>query len=88
MLLVYDELITTPDGLMLPCNPAIKLSDFGLATYDDEPHGNCINAPAYRSPEVLLQLGWDKSSDMWSLGCVLTELYIGKTLFRAENDVT
>ena len=71
-MLVTNEFIKTSDGLKLPASTAIKLADFGLATYDTNAHGNLINAASYRGPEVLLQLGWDKSSDMWSLGCVLT----------------
>ena len=88
MLLVKNDFIRTGDGLKLPASTAIKLADFGLATYDDQAHGNNINAASYRSPEVLLQLGWDKSSDMWSLGCLLTELYTGEVLFSASSDFT
>ena len=91
MLLVKNEFIKTSDGIKrikLPASTAIKLADFGLATYDHQAHSNNINAESYRSPEVLLQLGWDKSSDMWSLGCLLTQLYTGEVLFSASSDFT
>jgi dual specificity tyrosine-phosphorylation-regulated kinase 2/3/4 len=40
----------------------------------------------YRAPEVLLG-SWNFSYaiDMWSLGCVLAELYIGRPLFKVRS---
>ncbi|KAL0232398.1 hypothetical protein PCE1_002739 [Barthelona sp. PCE] len=39
----------------------------------------------YRAPEVILGCPMSHKSDMWSLGCVLAEMYIGKPLFLAAN---
>lgn len=30
-------------------------------------------------------IGWDMASDMWSLGCILMELYTGDVLFRTHE---
>lgn len=30
-------------------------------------------------------LGWDMSSDVWSFGCILMELYTGNVLFRTHE---
>ncbi|GAW82632.1 serine/threonine kinase-1 [Plasmodium gonderi] len=63
----------------------IKLIDFGCATFKDGYHGSIINTRQYRAPEVILNIGWDVSSDMWSFGCVLAELYTGDLLFRTHE---
>ena len=52
--------------------------------------GNCfeyqtvyayIQSRFYRSPEVLLGLPYNASIDMWSLGCIAAELFLGLPLF-------
>lgn len=30
-------------------------------------------------------LGWDHSCDVWSVGCILIEYYLGSTLFQVGN---
>ena len=30
-------------------------------------------------------IGWDMANDMWSLGCILMELYTGDVLFRTHE---
>ena len=42
---------------------------------------------AYRAPEVLYGVAFDTQIDMWSLGCILAELYMGRPLFPGDNDV-
>ncbi|SBT78480.1 protein serine/threonine kinase-1, putative [Plasmodium ovale] len=63
----------------------IKLIDFGCATFKSDYHGSIINTRQYRAPEVILNLGWDVTSDMWSFGCVLAEMYTGNLLFRTHE---
>ncbi|KAL7067017.1 protein kinase domain-containing protein [Cryptosporidium serpentis] len=68
-----------------PIRSEIRLIDFGSATYDDDYHGSIINTRQYRAPEVILDIGWDMSSDMWSFGCILMELYTGVLLFKTHE---
>ncbi|CXI89765.1 serine/threonine kinase-1, putative [Plasmodium berghei] len=63
----------------------IKIIDFGCATFKTDYHGSIINTRQYRAPEVILNLGWDVSSDMWSFGCILAELYTGNLLFKTHE---
>eukprot|EP01018_Ginkgo_biloba_P031312 Gb_19741 [translate_table: standard] len=46
-----------------------------------------IQSRFYRSPEVILGLPYDMMIDVWSLGCILAELYTGYPLFAGENEV-
>lgn len=63
----------------------IRLIDFGCATFSHDYHGSIINTRQYRAPEVILNLGWNESSDMWSFGCVLFEMYTGYLLFKTHD---
>ncbi|KAM3602203.1 uncharacterized protein V6R79_026098 [Siganus canaliculatus] len=63
----------------------VKVVDFGTATFDHEHHESLVSTRHYRAPEVILDLGWNQSCDVWSLGCVLMEFYLGRTLFMTHN---
>jgi mitogen-activated protein kinase 15 len=42
----------------------------------------------YRAPEVLLgSRSYSAKSDMWSLGCLIYELYSRRTLLPGENTI-
>lgn len=74
-------------GYTRPVSNEIKIIDFGNATYEDEHHSSIINTRQYRGPEVILGLGWDEKSDLWSLGCILMELYSGELLFGTHENL-
>lgn len=74
-------------GYVRPASSRIKLIDFGNATYAHEHHSSIINTRQYRGPEVLLGLGWDEVSDLWSIGCILMELYTGRQLFETHAEI-
>ncbi|XP_047234476.1 dual specificity protein kinase CLK1-like isoform X4 [Girardinichthys multiradiatus] len=63
----------------------IKVVDFGTATFDHQHHETLVSTRHYRAPEVILDLGWNQSCDVWSLGCVLIEYYLGQTLFPSHD---
>ncbi|KAL8434559.1 hypothetical protein Efla_000075 [Eimeria flavescens] len=80
----------TPDDdgaspFLRPASMQVKIIDFGSATFADDYHSSLINTRQYRAPEVILGIGWDMASDMWSLGCILMELYTGDVLFRTHE---
>jgi serine/threonine protein kinase len=71
-----------------PLDEAIKIIDFGGATYDDEKHNSIINTRQYRAPEVILNCcDWDKKSDIWSMVCILIEMYTGELFYETREDI-
>ncbi|UYV81688.1 CLK2 [Cordylochernes scorpioides] len=67
-------------------NTQIKLIDFGSATFDHEHHSTIVSTRHYRAPEVILELGWNQACDVWSIGCILFELYLGITMFQTHDN--
>lgn len=45
-----------------------------------------IQSRFYRSPEVILGLPFTYAIDMWSLGCVVAELFLGAPLLPGESE--
>jgi len=72
----------------IPKCTRIKLIDFGCATYDDDEHkSDLIATRQYRAPEVILGLPWSYPSDIWSIGCIVAELYCGDQLFETHSNM-
>ncbi|XP_073724755.1 dual specificity tyrosine-phosphorylation-regulated kinase 4 isoform X1 [Misgurnus anguillicaudatus] len=65
----------------------IKVVDFGSSCYEQQRVYTYIQSRFYRSPEVILGHPYSMAIDMWSLGCILAELYIGYPLFPGESEV-
>eukprot|EP01138_Halocafeteria_seosinensis_P011585 gb/GECG01011834.1/.p1 GENE.gb/GECG01011834.1/~~gb/GECG01011834.1/.p1 ORF type:complete len:706 (+),score=131.77 gb/GECG01011834.1/:1-2118(+) len=67
----------------------VKLADFGSAFRESDPE-NCptplLVSRFYRSPEIILGFQHSTALDMWSLGCVLYEMYTGRVLFPGESN--
>ena len=40
----------------------------------------------YRSPEVLLGMSYNAAIDVWSLGCIAVELFLGLPLFPGTSE--
>jgi serine/threonine protein kinase len=75
------------DPYYIPILTNIKIIDFGGATYKKERHSDIINTRQYRSPEVILGCSeWDDKSDLWSIACILVELYTGDLFFPTHNN--
>lgn len=72
--------------LMHPRKSAIRVIDFGSSCFEHEKVYTYIQSRFYRSPEVILGMNYHTAIDIWSLGCIMAELYSGYPLFPGENE--
>ena len=77
-----------PENILLahPAHADIKVIDFGSSCFENEKVYTYIQSRFYRSPEVILGMSYGMPIDMWSLGCILAELYTGYPIFPGENE--
>ncbi|CAI4228457.1 unnamed protein product [Auanema sp. JU1783] len=67
----------------------IKLCGFGHSMTTSSAlssTGKQIQPLHYRSPEILFGLPFCDSIDIWSIGCILAELYIGSVLYSGKTE--
>ncbi|KAE9593012.1 hypothetical protein Lal_00029404 [Lupinus albus] len=79
-------------NLLIDNNGVLKIADFGLASYFDPHHSvpmtNRVVTLWYRPPELLLGANhYGVAVDLWSVGCILGELYTGRPIFPGKTEV-
>ncbi|OJD18695.1 CMGC/DYRK/DYRK2 protein kinase [Emergomyces pasteurianus Ep9510] len=77
-----------PENVLLahPMHSEIKVIDFGSSCFENEKVYTYIQSRFYRSPEVILGMSYGMPIDMWSIGCILAELFTGYPIFPGENE--
>lgn len=77
-----------PENILLKSGKKSKIGiiDFGSSTFYNEKIHVYIQSRFYRAPEIVLGIPYTPAIDMWSLGCILFELYTGRPLFPAVNE--
>eukprot|EP00435_Cladocopium_sp_Y103_P034273 s2511_g8.t2 len=63
----------------------VKVIDFGSSCFVDDCLTNYVQSRSYRAPEVILGLPYDQKIDLWSLGCIIAELWSGFVLFQNDS---
>ena len=66
----------------------VKICDIGNACWFNYHFSTIIQTRQYRSPEVLIGVNYNESSDIWSLACIVFELVTGDFLFQPEKGDT
>ncbi|XP_004516446.1 cell division control protein 2 homolog [Cicer arietinum] len=67
----------------------VKLTDFTAAITMEPPlppYSINIGYPRYKAPEILLgSTNYSTAVDIWSMGCIFAEIFIGKPLFHGKD---
>ena len=66
----------------------VKIGDLGLATrvdYDGERKRTLCGTPNYIAPEVICKKGHSYEVDVWSMGCILYTLLVGRPPFETSS---
>ncbi|CAH1982152.1 unnamed protein product [Acanthoscelides obtectus] len=77
-----------PSNVLLDSLCRCKIADFGLARECDPTLTDYVATRWYRAPEILIaNRRYTKGIDMWSLGCILAEMSVGKPIFPGTSTV-
>jgi serine/threonine protein kinase len=89
-----------PENCLIDKHGYLKLCDFGMAKrlpcIVQLPNGGTevvtlaftmCGTPEFMAPEFVLSTGYDKSVDIWALGCILVEMHIGRSPFEFKGDL-
>ena len=79
-------------NLLINSKGQLKIADWGLArSWNSEMKRltNCVITLWYRPPELLLgALEYAPKIDMWSVGCIIAEMFRRSGFLKGENEVT
>ncbi|MER6533786.1 protein kinase [Streptomyces sp900105755] len=82
-----------PGNLLLDAVGSVKIGDFGIARFMDDPAGGLtatgqiVGTSLYIAPERALGQPAGPPSDVYSLGCVLYQLLTGRVPFHAASAI-
>ncbi|EPR77902.1 Protein kinase [Spraguea lophii 42_110] len=77
-----------PENIMISdfYSMKIKIIDFSSATTKQICTNFYAQSRYYRAPEVILGIPYNSSVDLWSLACIVYEMFIGSPLFPGKNN--
>ncbi|CAG5136281.1 unnamed protein product, partial [Candidula unifasciata] len=77
-----------PQNILLGKGGIIKLCDFGFARgirTNTVVFTSIKGTPLYMSPELVEEKPYDHTADLWALGCILYELFVGTPPFYTNS---
>ncbi|KAL4775778.1 mitogen-activated protein kinase mpkC [Aspergillus nidulans var. acristatus] len=77
-----------PGNLLINENCDLKICDFGLARVQEPQMTGYVSTRYYRAPEIMLT--WQRYGnkvDLWSVGCILAEMLLGRPLFPGTDHI-
>ena len=79
---IKPENILLADGF----STEVKMIDFGSSKFSNQMANYYVQSRYYRAPEVVLHIRQSFEMDVWSLGCVIFELFTALPLFAGQNE--
>jgi cyclin-dependent kinase-like len=81
-----------PENLLVNKTGLLKVCDFGFArsTLPNQSavYTDYVSTRWYRSPELLVgDANYDKTVDIWAIGCIYAEMFNGMPLFPGDSDL-
>jgi len=77
-----------PSNIAVNEDCELKILDFGLARQADDEMTGYVATRWYRAPEIMLNwMHYNKTVDVWSVGCIMAELLTGKPLFPGSDHI-
>ena len=80
-----------PENLLVNPDHTLKLCDFGFArtvANKGQQLTDYVATRWYRAPELLLgSTNYDKTVDLWAVGCIMGELVDGQPMFPGESEI-
>ncbi|NXO33247.1 STK36 kinase, partial [Locustella ochotensis] len=77
-----------PQNILLGKGGVVKLCDFGFAramSIHTMVLTSIKGTPLYMSPELVEERPYDHTADLWSVGCILYELFVGTPPFYTNS---
>ncbi|NXB82083.1 STK36 kinase, partial [Donacobius atricapilla] len=77
-----------PQNILLCKDGVVKLCDFGFAramSIHTMVLTSIKGTPLYMSPELVEERPYDHTADLWSVGCILYELFVGTPPFYTNS---
>lgn len=77
-----------PQNVLVGSNGAVKLCDFGFAramSCNTMVLTSIKGTPLYMAPELVQEQPYNHTVDLWSLGVILYELYVGQPPFYTNS---
>ncbi|XP_078595823.1 mitogen-activated protein kinase 14-like isoform X4 [Branchiostoma floridae x Branchiostoma japonicum] len=77
-----------PSNIAVNEDCELKILDFGLARLADDAMTGYVATRWYRAPEIMLNwMHYNKTADIWSVGCIMAELLTGRPLFPGTDHI-
>ncbi|XP_056659316.1 cyclin-dependent kinase-like 2 isoform X2 [Monodelphis domestica] len=80
-----------PENILISRSGVVKLCDFGFARMLGAPgevYTDYVATRWYRAPELLVgDIKYGKAVDIWAIGCLLIEMFMGQPLFPGDSDI-
>jgi dual specificity tyrosine-phosphorylation-regulated kinase 2/3/4 len=65
----------------------LRLIDFGTSCRIGQKQFEYVHSRFYRAPEIFFGIGYGVAVDMWSFGCLMSELATGRALFAGQSEL-